>query len=68
MNRLTRILFTGLLVALKGVALLAGVWWGWKAVALGLMRDDPGAYCAYGTAMVLCLIVILVRIDIRWRE
>lgn len=68
MNRPARILLTGLLVALKGVALLAGVWWGWKAVTLGLMRDDPGVFFAYGTAMVLCLIVVLARIDIRWKE
>lgn len=66
MNRLTRILLMGLLVALKGVALLACVWWAWKAVALGLMRDDLGAYCAYGLATVLSLIVVMVKVDVRW--
>lgn len=66
MNRLTRILLMGLLVALKGVALLAGVWWGWKAVTLGLMRDDPGAFFAYGLATVLSLLVVMVKVDVRW--
>ncbi|MBT1164666.1 hypothetical protein [Bifidobacterium felsineum] len=57
-----------LLVVLKGIALLAGVWWAWKAITLGLIPGHVGPYIGWGIPALMCLIVVVSKIDLEVKD
>lgn len=64
MSRIIWYCLLALIAVLKVALLLMSVWYGWKAVTLGLVPEDPGPFILYGAISVATGGLGLSKIDL----